>query len=150
MKVWTLTKEFSEGKFLVTRRDGTTPDWPHFVMGARDPAVPIALRSYSHVAAGLGFDSEYTDSVYGLSLFFEDYRREHGAGDPEAPPHRVDEPMVLAMMRHVFSMQDVIATLCIIEQIAAEDGPGALPRIQCIARLLLDGKKVKTDMEADK
>ena len=28
-----------EGKFLVTRRDGTIPKWPHFVLGGRDPIL---------------------------------------------------------------------------------------------------------------
>jgi hypothetical protein len=33
MKIWAKTEEFSEGKYLVVHRDGTTPDWPHFVIG---------------------------------------------------------------------------------------------------------------------
>ena len=40
MKILAKTEEFSEGKFLVVRRDGSIPHWPHFVLGARDPAAP--------------------------------------------------------------------------------------------------------------
>jgi hypothetical protein len=147
MKVWVKTQEFGEGKFLVTRRDGTTPDWPHFVMGARDPAVPMGLLEYAKSGEQGGFEPEYIASVRELADDFLKYRAEHGTGDPEAPPHRTDEPMVLAMMRHEFSLRDVIATLCWIEQLAADKGPGALPRIQCIVRLLLDGKKAKAGPE---
>jgi hypothetical protein len=28
MKIWAKTSEFSEGKFLVVRRDGSIPCWP--------------------------------------------------------------------------------------------------------------------------
>jgi hypothetical protein len=150
MKVWSKTKEFSEGKFLVVRRDGTTPDWPHFVMGARDPAVPHALASYANQADDLGFEPEYVASVRVLSEDFVKYRSEHGDGDPEAPPHRTDELMVLAMMRHEFEVRDVIAALCVIEQLAAQGGGGALPRIQAIARMTMEGKKARSvrDREA--
>ena len=34
MKILAKWKEFSEGKFLVVRRDGSIPWWPHFVLGA--------------------------------------------------------------------------------------------------------------------
>jgi len=54
MKLWAKTTEFSEGKFLVVRRDGSIPAWPHFVIGARDPAAPVALRAYADAAERLG------------------------------------------------------------------------------------------------
>ncbi len=144
MRIWAKTKEFSEGKFLVVRRDGTTPDWPHFVMGARDPAVPPALETYAREAEAIGMPTEYWASVHELATDFRRYRGEYGNGDPEAPPHRVDEPMVLAMMRHEFDVQDVIAALCVIEQLAAENGADALPRIQAIARMTMEGKKARS------
>ncbi len=99
MKIWAKTKEFFEGKFLVVRRDGTVPHWPHFVLGARDPAAPFALRAYANAAQGLGFDPEYVASLRELASDFEKYRGEHGDGDPEAPPHRQDSPSVVAAMR---------------------------------------------------
>ena len=99
MKIWAKTKEFSEGKFLVVRRDGSAPHWPHFVLGARDPGAPIALRAYADAVAGLGFEQEYVASIRELADDFEAYRAAEGNGDPEAAPHRTDNPDVIAAMR---------------------------------------------------
>lgn len=99
MKIWAKTKEFCEGKFLVVRRDGSVPHWPHFVLGARDPAAPATLRAYAYHARRLGFEEEYCDSILALADDFESYRQLHGEGDPEAPPHRTDDPSVIAAMR---------------------------------------------------
>lgn len=61
-----------EGKYNVTRRsDGTKPDWPWFVLGAKDPAAPAALRVYA------------TECVR-LADEFEAYLKEHGEGNPNA------------------------------------------------------------------
>lgn len=100
MKVWALTEEFKEGKYLVVRRDGTVPEWPHFVMSARDPAAPEALRSYANRCASLKLDRDYRDSIWDLARLFEDYGRDHAAGDPDAGPHRIDNAFVIACMRH--------------------------------------------------
>lgn len=108
MKIWAKTKEFGEGKFLVVRRDGSSPAWPHFVMGARDPAVPAALRAYADEAARLGFEAEYVASIRDLAGDFEMYRGHQGSGDPEAPPHRRDNPAVLEAMRGNASTIDVV------------------------------------------
>ncbi len=100
MKIWAKTKEFYEGKFLVVRRDGTVPHWPHFVLGARDPFAPIALRTYAMALRGEpGIDPEYADSIMELAGDFERYRAEQGDGDPDAPPHRKDNPNVISAMR---------------------------------------------------
>lgn len=99
MKIWSKTAEFPEGKFLVVRRDGSVPAWPHFVLGARDPAAPAALRAYAHCAAELGVDPEYVASIVELADDFERYRSEEGEGDADAPPHRKDDPDVLRAMR---------------------------------------------------
>lgn len=100
MRLYQLTDEFKEGKYLVVRRDGTIPEWPHFVLSARDPAAPEALRSYALRCAKFNLDRDYVDSVWDLSRMFEDYHQAHGAGDPEAPPHRQDNSYVISMMRH--------------------------------------------------
>lgn len=100
MKVWALTAEFSEGKYLVVRRDGTVPPWPHFVLSARDPAAPEALRAYANRCASMQLDRDYRDSIWDLARMFEDYYRENGAGDPDAPPHRTDNSFVISCMRH--------------------------------------------------
>lgn len=99
MKAWAKTTEFSEGKFLVVRRDGSIPAWPHFVLGARDPASPIALRAYADAAEKLGFESEYVASIREIAKDFERYRALEGSGDPEAAPHRKDDPNVIEAMR---------------------------------------------------
>lgn len=99
MKIWAKTKEFSEGKFLVVRRDGSIPAWPHFVLGARDPAAPAALRAYADACEELKMDPEYVSSLRDLAYDFEKYRREHGTGDADAAPHRKDDPSVIAAMR---------------------------------------------------
>lgn len=99
MKIWAKTKEFSEGKFLVVRRDGSVPHWPHFVLGARDPAAVAALTSYAKAAEALGYEAEYVASIRELAADFATYRGREGNGDPEAPPHRIDSPNVIDAMR---------------------------------------------------
>ena len=98
MKVWAKTKEFSEGKFLVVRRDGSIPAWPHFVLGARDPATPFALQAYADKCSELGLDADYVASIRELAGDFARYREREGPGDPEAPPHRKDDPHVIRAM----------------------------------------------------
>ena len=99
MKVWAKTSEFSEGKFLVIRRDGSVPHWPHFVLGARDPFVGAALSAYADAAEKGGADPAFVQSVRELIVDYAAYRAEQGDGDPGAPPHRVDNINVLAAMR---------------------------------------------------
>lgn len=100
MKIWAKTKEFCEGKFLVVRRDGSIPHWPHFVLGARDPAATAGLLAYAQKARELGYDPAYCDSVVELATKdFPAYLVQEGQGDPEAPPHRTDDPDVIAAMR---------------------------------------------------
>lgn len=91
--------QYAEGKFLVVRRDGTVPHWPHFVLGARDPAAVHALHCYADKAKALGFDPDYVASVRDLAEDFERYREQEGPGDPEAPPHREDNSNVISAMR---------------------------------------------------
>jgi hypothetical protein len=87
------------GKFLVLRRDGTVPDWPAFVLGARDPAAPAALHAYATRAAELGKDPAFVADIHVLADEFELYRSTHGEGDPDAPPHRKDLPIIIEMMK---------------------------------------------------
>jgi hypothetical protein len=109
MKVWAKTKEFSEGKFLVVRRDGSVPHWPHFVIGARDPAATAGLLAYADKAEELGYDPEYVESVRDLAkIDFPAYLRAQGPGDPEAPPHRTDNPAVIAAMRGTKAIIEVV------------------------------------------
>jgi hypothetical protein len=100
MKLWVKAGgSTSEGKFLVVRRDGSIPCWPHFVMGARDPAVPAALRAYAQKGDELGYDPEYTASVRELADDFDAYREKEGPGDADAVPHRKDDPEIVKIMQ---------------------------------------------------
>ena len=83
-------------KYLVVRRDGSIPKWPKFVLGARDPAAPFALRAYAKAAAELGMDAEYVEMVQSMAARFDRYRNDEGAGDPDSPPlQRDDNPAVV-------------------------------------------------------
>lgn len=86
------------GKYLVQRRDGTVPEWPHFVIGARDPAAKFALQAYAIMAESLGYDAEYVADVRAMAEEFDEYRKSYGSGDPDAAPHRKDDPTVVARM----------------------------------------------------
>ncbi len=102
MKVWAKTAEYPEGKYLVVRRDGTVPEWPHFVLGGFDPCAEAALHAYAHEAARRGLEVDYTQSVHELAVDFGLLATTPAAvakADPDAPPHRHDNPAVLAMMR---------------------------------------------------
>lgn len=68
-------------------------------MGARDPAVPFALRAYADKAAELGMAKDYIDSVRELAADFEAYRAKEGSGDADAGPHRKDNPEVIKIMQ---------------------------------------------------
>lgn len=98
-RLWRNTDGAREGKFLVLRRDGTVPEWPYFVIGGADPAAPAALRAYADAADAAGMDPEYVNDIRDLADEFKQWRREHGAGDPDAAPHREDNPEIIAKMR---------------------------------------------------
>lgn len=87
-----------EGKYLVKRRDGTVPEWPYFVIGAKDPAAGAALRAYADHAETLGFDPQYVGDIRRLAEEFDEFRLRAGEGDPDAPPHRKDDPATVAEM----------------------------------------------------
>jgi len=98
-RLWRNTEGTREGKYLVQRRDGTIPEWPYFVIGAADPAAPDALRAYSAAAQEAGMDPEYVLDLRDMADAFEAWRLHHGAGDPDAPRHRTDDPETIEKMR---------------------------------------------------
>lgn len=98
-RLWRNTEGTREGKYLVLRRDGTVPQWPYFVMAASDPAVPAALLAYADACEQLGMDPEYVNDLRHLVDDFIAYREEHGAGDPDAPRHREDDPATIERMK---------------------------------------------------
>lgn len=94
--VWKNAEATREGKFpIVLRRDGSVVDWPHFVLGFRDPCTPAALRAYALAADLRGLDPRYAEDVLALASEAARWREEHGDGDPDAPRHRVDDPGVI-------------------------------------------------------
>lgn len=105
MKIWAKTKEFSEGKYLVVRRDGTVPKWPHFVIGGDDPCAAAALRAYADEAEQRGFEMDYVESIRDLADDFE--ARTGGKADPDKGPHRTDLPLAIAMMRGATDLAEV-------------------------------------------
>lgn len=88
-----------EGKYLVLRRDNTVPTWPWFVLGARDPMAAWALWFYSWIGVFYTWNWDYLKGVNRLSWDYYDYRHKHGDGDPDAGPHREDNPFVIARMK---------------------------------------------------
>jgi hypothetical protein len=97
--LWRDNPATPEGKYLVKRRDGSVPEWPSFVIGARDPAAPAALRAYADAAGALQMPPGFVASVRRLADEFETYRLKHGRGDPERGKHRVDDPAIVEEMR---------------------------------------------------
>lgn len=87
-----------EGKYLVLRRDGTVPEWQWFVLGSKDKAAPFGLRAYADAAENLGYDQQYVEDVRRLADEFEQDLVRLGTGNPDAPPHRKDDPAVIAKM----------------------------------------------------
>lgn len=97
--LWRNRKDTPEGKYLVTRRDGTTPEWPWFVLGARDPAAPRALLAYAEACESLGMDPAYVQEVRQMASDWEDAREHLGTGMPDAPPDRQDDPEIVEKMK---------------------------------------------------
>lgn len=87
-----------EGKYLVLRRDASVLE-KHFVLGARDPYAVQALISYANAAELGQCDPAYVASIRELAKDFVAYRLQEGNGDPDAGPHRKDDPDVIAVMR---------------------------------------------------
>lgn len=97
--LWRNDPATPEGKYLVKRRDGSVVEWPNFVLGAKDPATPAALRAYADEAEKHGFNAQYVSDVRALAASFEQYRHDHGQGDPDRGRHRVDDPETVREMQ---------------------------------------------------
>ena len=96
--LWRDNPETPQGKYLVKRRDGTVPEWPSFVLGARDPAASAALMAYADAASSLGMNAGFVLAVRRLAVEFRDYRAKHGDGDPDRGRHREDDPATVEEM----------------------------------------------------
>ncbi len=97
--LWRENPDTPEGKYLVQRRDGTIPEWPSFVLGAKDPAAPAALEAYATAAEGSGMNAEYVAGIRRLAFEFRAYRIHYGSGDPDRGRHRKDDPATINKMR---------------------------------------------------
>lgn len=96
--LWRNNKATKGGKYLVQRRDGTVPEWPYMVLGAKDPAAQIALLAYADEAERLGYDPQYVADIRALADDFGTYRTSCGVSDPTSGPTRPDAPEVVAKM----------------------------------------------------
>jgi hypothetical protein len=97
--LWINNPKTPEGKYGVFRRNGTMPDWPHFVLGARDPYAEQALLAYADAAEAGGADPEFVTDVREHAHEFFVYRTLHGNGDPTAAPEIEDDPRVIEIMQ---------------------------------------------------
>jgi len=93
----------SEGKYLVKRRDGSIVEWPHFVLGGRDPVAEVALRAYADEGERRGWDPNFVKRLRDWADTFKRYREEHGPGDPDMGAHREDDGPTVGMMRFGYS-----------------------------------------------
>ncbi len=92
--------ETPEGKYLVKRRDGSVVEWPSFVLGGRDPHAAVALRAYAaSCATDPSIHLGFVEAVRRWADIYDQYRLQHGEGDPGMGKHRVDDPATLEEMR---------------------------------------------------
>jgi hypothetical protein len=89
-----------EGKYLVMRRDGTIPNWPHFVLAASDPHMPAALRAYADsIEQDPDCHPDLPKRIRQFADECEQWRKENRTGDPTRGLHRKDNPLVILLMQ---------------------------------------------------
>jgi len=104
--LWRYNEATKEGKYpIVLRRDGTPLTSRYMVLALKDPATAAALRAYADEAERIGMDPQYVQDARRLAdeAVIEAQRVKDGAekADPDAPPHRADDPAVLAWARSI-------------------------------------------------
>lgn len=122
-------------KFLVLRRDGSVPDWTWFVLGAADKHAPAALAEYGREVIGVS-GSDRDLEAYGVDMLrlsdefdAERERREAAGkkkGDPEAKPHRKDDPLILALMKGEVTWEEIREAVVS----AVQDRPGTFGKLE--------------------
>lgn len=88
------------GKYLVTRMDGTVPDWPWFVLGANDPGAYRTLLHYREDAAQYGCPHGYLAVIHSLIDEFDRWRGKHGMkGTPweDSPEDVAQDPVMVGL-----------------------------------------------------
>jgi hypothetical protein len=91
-----------QGKYLIVRRDGTSPAWNNlaFVLGPRDPHAAAAIMGYvESMMKEKGHDEAYCKALLELASSYDDYQKEHGEGDPTAPPWRAEAHDVMTALQ---------------------------------------------------
>lgn len=99
--LWVNDPETVEGKYpIVLRRDGSVLTSRYLVMVLRDPCAAAAFRAYADEAERRGLDPHYIADVRQLAIEAE---REAtlAPGDPDAPKHRKDDPIIIGWARSV-------------------------------------------------
>lgn len=91
--------ETPEGQYLVKRLDGTIVEWPNFVLGAEDPAAPVALRAYAFAALARGMNAQYVAGIRRLADQFDQYRTTQGEADPYRGRKRKEDPVRVEQIR---------------------------------------------------
>lgn len=100
--LWSNNPATTEGKYpIVLRRDGSPMEKRYLVIALADPCAPAALHALACEAQRLGMDQQYVADMHALADDAATYRDSVGAGDPDAPPHRKDDPYVLAWARSI-------------------------------------------------
>lgn len=103
--LWSKDPATPEGKFpIVLRRDGTPLEKPYFVLVLHDPAAAPALRAYADEAERRGWDAKFVADLRASAAVSEQLSADPDSGsDPDAPPHRTDDPAILAWARSIKS-----------------------------------------------
>lgn len=99
-RLWRNDFATPEGKYpIVLRRDGKPVETPYLVMLMKDPCFDAAMAAYADEAERRGFDPEYVADIRDLVARAPELRAQTTPGDPDAPPHRTEDPVLLAWAR---------------------------------------------------
>lgn len=108
--IWRFDPATPEGKYpIVLRRDGSVVKRRNFVLVLDDPGAGPALRAYADAHEQNGSDPAFVQGARLLAVEAErlveaDKARQGGPiSNPDAPPDREDDPVVLAWARSVGS-----------------------------------------------
>ena len=88
------------GKYLVTRMDGTVPDWPWFVLGANDVLAHAALETYEHGAGVAGVNRGYRELLKAVRLEFTRWQERNSLdGTPweDSPEDVAQDPVMVGL-----------------------------------------------------
>ena len=104
--LWRKNEATREGKYpIVLRRDGSPLESRFIVLVLKDPATSSALRAYADEAERVGMDSQYVADMRELaddaSRCASQSQLDDKKPDPDAPPHRQDNPGILAWARSI-------------------------------------------------